>query len=257
MSVSYEKLASRKSNCGAVSRSLLNKNKITFLADRHWIIPQLIPNKKINVLEVGGGSLFSYRFVLDNEIKDKINYYNYDLMPSPDSPDVHFIQYDEGQKQFPIRNELFDIIIAMDVIEHVKDTDIFINELKRVLKKDGAIILTTPNYSNLKFTLKYLFGRMAHNPLGSSIEKYTYNEHVKYFTSRDFYPYIESLGLACEANISHSLNVTESLIKSNIFIKLLLGVYNILPFISVRFSHTIIGVFRKKPYPIHFQIIKV
>ena len=72
MSVSYEKLASRKSNCGAVSRSLLNKNKITFLADRHWIIPQLIPNKKINVLEVGGGSMFSYRFVLDNDIKDKI-----------------------------------------------------------------------------------------------------------------------------------------------------------------------------------------
>lgn len=257
MSVCYKKLKSRKSNCSAISRCLLNKSKIKFLADRHWIIPQLIPNKIINVLEVGGGSMFSYRFVLDNDIKEKIDYYNYDLIPAPDCPDVHFIQYDEGQKQFPFSRKYFDIIIAMDVIEHVQDTDSFINEIKRVLKKDGAIILTTPNYSNLKFTLKNLFGRMAHNPLGSAIEKYTYNAHVKYFTSRDFYPYIESLGLSCEAKISHSLNVSESLIKSNIFIKLLLSVYNLLPFISDRFSHTIIGVFRKKSYPKHSQIIRV
>ena len=187
----------------------------------------------------------------------KIQYYNYDATHPPNCDDVNFIQFIEGQTKFPIKDKMFDLIIAMDVIEHIKDTELFINELKRVLKNNGAIIITTPNYSNLKFTLKLLQGKMAHDPLGSEIEKYTFDEHVKYFTSKNFYPYMESLGLYCEAKIAHSLYVNHKLNGLNVIYKPLLKIYNFLPTISDRYSHNIIGVFRKKNFNTIYRRIKV
>jgi len=255
--MNYNNISNSKSNYNAINKCISNRNKITFLADRHWIIPQLIPKEPINVLEIGGGSLFSYQFVLENEVKEKIQYYNYDATHPPNCDDVNFIQFIEGQTKFPIKDKMFDLIIAMDVIEHIKDTELFINELKRVLKNNGAIIITTPNYSNLKFTLKLLQGKMAHDPLGSEIEKYTFDEHVKYFTSKNFYPYMESLGLYCEAKIAHSLYVNHKLNGLNVIYKPLLKIYNFLPTISDRYSHNIIGVFRKKNFNTIYRRIKV
>ena len=39
----------------------------------------------------------------------------------------------------------FDIVTSMEVIEHVNDPAIFIGELKRHLKPDGLLLLSTPN----------------------------------------------------------------------------------------------------------------
>ncbi|MGH9877335.1 MAG: class I SAM-dependent methyltransferase, partial [Nitrososphaerales archaeon] len=47
----------------------------------------------------------------------------------------------------PFGAEQFDVICAFDIIEHVnpKDTEKAINELYRVLKPGGFVILTTPS----------------------------------------------------------------------------------------------------------------
>lgn len=42
----------------------------------------------------------------------------------------------------------FDIVISCETIEHVKSPIDAVKELYRVLKKEGALILTTPNYGN-------------------------------------------------------------------------------------------------------------
>ena len=44
----------------------------------------------------------------------------------------------------------FDRIISFQVIEHIKDDLLFLQEIKRVLKPGGIALITTPNY---KFTL--------------------------------------------------------------------------------------------------------
>ncbi len=48
----------------------------------------------------------------------------------------------------PFENESFDIIVSCECLEHVPDPQKMINELYRVVKKDGKVILTTENYSN-------------------------------------------------------------------------------------------------------------
>lgn len=39
----------------------------------------------------------------------------------------------------------FDVVTSMEVIEHVHDPAVFIGELKRHLKSDGLLLLSTPN----------------------------------------------------------------------------------------------------------------
>src|SRR6266550_2993295 len=49
---------------------------------------------------------------------------------------------------WPYRSNFFDGIISIQVIEHLVNTDLFLIEANRVLKKNGIIILTTPNLAS-------------------------------------------------------------------------------------------------------------
>lgn len=48
-------------------------------------------------------------------------------------------------KSLPFEDGRFDLIVSCQVIEHIVDHDVFLNELKRVLSPTGAVLFTTPN----------------------------------------------------------------------------------------------------------------
>jgi len=64
-------------------------------------------------------------------------------------PQIEFKQADCGNK-IPFPNNFFDVVWAGDVIEHICNTDIFINEVNRVLKKGGLFILSIPTHNRTK-----------------------------------------------------------------------------------------------------------
>lgn len=64
----------------------------------------------------------------------KKQYGNFDI-------DFHLI---DG-KQLPFDDNEFDVIISCQVIEHIVDYNVYLNELKRVLSSTGIVIFTTPN----------------------------------------------------------------------------------------------------------------
>ncbi|MEK7116780.1 MAG: class I SAM-dependent methyltransferase [Patescibacteria group bacterium] len=47
-------------------------------------------------------------------------------------------------KRFPFEDSRFDSVIATEVLEHVFNPDEFANEINRVLKKGGNVLLTVP-----------------------------------------------------------------------------------------------------------------
>lgn len=49
----------------------------------------------------------------------------------------------------PLQERVFDIITALDVIEHVKDDSVVLLEIKRLLKQDGHVIITVPAFQFL------------------------------------------------------------------------------------------------------------
>jgi SAM-dependent methyltransferase len=50
--------------------------------------------------------------------------------------------------KFPYEDSFFDLINMVEVIEHIppQDVSFYLSELQRVIKQEGVLILTTPNY---------------------------------------------------------------------------------------------------------------
>lgn len=59
----------------------------------------------------------------------------------------------------PVKSECFDAVFSGEIIEHLIDTDYFLGEIHRVLKRSGILVLTTPNLCNLENRLRILVGR--------------------------------------------------------------------------------------------------
>lgn len=62
-------------------------------------------------------------------------------------------------KGFPLDDESFDVIITHHVIEHVADTDLFVSELYRVLRRGGYAIVATPNLASGLFIVELILNK--------------------------------------------------------------------------------------------------
>ena len=56
----------------------------------------------------------------------------------------------------PFNDKSYDIVYAIEVIEHLENPVDFIKEVYRVLRPDGRFIITTPNVLNINSRLSYL-----------------------------------------------------------------------------------------------------
>ena len=70
-------------------------------------------------------------------------------------------------------DEMFDVIVMIEVIEHVNNPKTYVEHARRMLRKGGMLYLTTPNFNSL---LRY---RLKENY--NVIE---YPNHLCYFTNR-------------------------------------------------------------------------
>lgn len=50
-------------------------------------------------------------------------------------------------KKIPFKKDMFDVITATQVIEHLYELDMFVSELHRLLKQGGILIISTENLS--------------------------------------------------------------------------------------------------------------
>jgi SAM-dependent methyltransferase len=59
-------------------------------------------------------------------------------------------------EKLSFENNYFDIVQAFDVIEHTNNPELFLKEANRILKKDGFLILSTPNPGSVGRKVKKL-----------------------------------------------------------------------------------------------------
>jgi 2-polyprenyl-3-methyl-5-hydroxy-6-metoxy-1,4-benzoquinol methylase len=52
-------------------------------------------------------------------------------------------------KKIPFKNESFDMVGSFNVLEHVDNPDLFLNEQVRVLKENGYLIIVCPNFLSI------------------------------------------------------------------------------------------------------------
>ena len=96
---------------------------------------------------------------------------------------INAYHVDVSSEKLPFQDEYFDIIYMGDVIEHLTNPDFAINEVIRVTKTNGFLVLSTPN---LAWWLNRLLLLLGMQPLFSEVST------VKTFgrgpRSYDFFP---------------------------------------------------------------------
>lgn len=60
-------------------------------------------------------------------------------------------------KELPYSSDSFDVILAIEVMEHIHDHQVFFKEAARILKKNGMLLFSTPNILSLKSRIRFLY----------------------------------------------------------------------------------------------------
>jgi len=100
--------------------------------------------------------------------------------------------------KLPYGDETFDIVLMMQVMEHLGRNPVWVlGEIKRVLKKEGVFIMTTPNFYLLKNMYFIMFKGYQHemnNYLRHLVDK-DYMGHIRTYTRKELIMFFEYVGL--------------------------------------------------------------
>jgi len=87
--------------------------------------------------------------------------------------------------RLPFKDETFDVILLIEVIEHVFDPVSLVNEIYRVLRNGGRVICTVPNASIILNRLYFLFfGEFKDFTAQDNVlsEGFPFTEHLHLFS---------------------------------------------------------------------------
>lgn len=117
------------------SSSMLNMQK----AFDRYVLTYSWPNRnKINVIDIGGTNINgAYSDIFSDDL------FNYKAVDIQEGNNVDIVL--EDPYKFPFQNAEVDIIISGQAFEHIDFFWLTFNEMTRVLKEDGIIILIAPS----------------------------------------------------------------------------------------------------------------
>jgi len=104
------------------------------------------------------------------------------------------VKFGEAEN-LPFKDNTFDVVCALGLIEYLQTDDIFLKEIQRVLKSDGFAIISYRNELFSKWSKReFVPERRTHNPITLKykefdIEKIVFlNEHIPHkFKEKHFY----------------------------------------------------------------------
>lgn len=120
---------------------------------------------------------------------------------------IKTFKVDVNYERLPFSNEYFNFnfISAVDVIEHLVNSDNFLSEVQRTIKNDGVFLLSTPNLSSwlsiislilgyvppsYDISLKYRVGK----PFGVYKYKKSTSGHIKLYTIKALLDHLSVYG---------------------------------------------------------------
>lgn len=122
-------------------------------------IRSLLPKTASRILDIGAGGGYTLRWlktIYPNATTTGIEL-NVNLRSQLElnADEVIFGNIDECMPQL----ETFDLILLLDVLEHVPDSTSTLQRISRLLSVNGRVIVSVPNVAHLSVTLPLLFGR--------------------------------------------------------------------------------------------------
>ena len=118
--------------------------------------------KKLKIIDVGcgpGKNTVKLKEVCPNSVIYGIDFNKEELKKCKELGIITKKVNLENEK-FPFKNNFFDVVLSNMVIEHIDNLDTFISEQRRVLKKNGLLIISTNNASSWHNIFAIILGWM-------------------------------------------------------------------------------------------------
>lgn len=109
---------------------------------------KILHGKNFNVIDIGCGDGVLISLLKKEIIIDNIKFFGIDLSPTAIKiaqkkiPSATFIK--AGIDSLPFGDSYFDLIVSTDVIEHLIEPKILLNEIRRIAKPNAYIFVGTP-----------------------------------------------------------------------------------------------------------------
>jgi SAM-dependent methyltransferase len=167
--------------------------------DRFLHTLSLVPEGPLRVLEIGANPYFTTHLLRCFRPQAEVTLVNFfggrDRLGrqsialtgfdgrTPQAYEVVYHNINIETEALPFDDGAFDLVLYCEVIEHMTDDPLrSLLNLKRVLKHEGHIVLTTPNVARLENVARLLAGAnlydpySAHGPYGRHNREYTRHE---------------------------------------------------------------------------------
>jgi SAM-dependent methyltransferase len=168
------------------------KHTSRMLVFQDWLRSYLKPGAK--VLDIGcGDAIFAELmpefewYGVDINIQRANSRIN-DLTPNADGT-FRLNEHDLMKPPYPWPEKHFDAVICSEVLEHVWDLRVVHREAKRLLKRDGVYVISTPNFDWITNHLEH-FRRIMQTPEAhwsfEHIRHYGYDTHKRFLNDCGF-----------------------------------------------------------------------
>jgi len=140
-------------------------------------------NREATLLDIGCGDGI-YEKLLPKEVSDSyykigLDFSNKQLIKAKKNfNETHLVDLDSGK--LPIKAKTVDLTICSEVLEHLFFPEKVIDEIHRVLKPKGIVLITVPNFPSLQTRLSVFIKGYA------PMINYTSNkEHIRFYSLKD------------------------------------------------------------------------
>jgi SAM-dependent methyltransferase len=112
------------------------------------------------------------------------------------STELSYFHFNIEEDNFPFEEESFDIVLFCEIIEHLlNDPCKVLRQIKRVLRKGGSLILTTPNVDRLENVARLIVGANIYDPYSGYGP---YGRHNREYNKHELYTLLSYLGFTVE-----------------------------------------------------------
>jgi SAM-dependent methyltransferase len=136
----------------------------------------LLPQERgAKILDVGAGQGYFSQLASEKGYAVEACDFNPNSFRPKDIP-FRAVDINEG---IPFADETFDVVVSIEVIEHLENHARFMRELLRVTRKGGTIIITTPNVLHIAARWSFFllgYTSCARNPL----DPYSSEHHMQH-----------------------------------------------------------------------------
>jgi 2-polyprenyl-3-methyl-5-hydroxy-6-metoxy-1,4-benzoquinol methylase len=101
--------------------------------------------------------------------------------------------------ELPWPAQFFDVVLAADVLEHLRDPQAALRLLRRSIRPGGLLIVSLPNVAHLSVRLPLLLGRFDYRSTGILDET-----HVRLYTFKTAHELVDSCGFEVERLVGAS-----------------------------------------------------